>query len=95
MVDDMERSGFMPPIVEAGFTGYAHTPEQLRHEVAAAGLVLESLVALEGVSFALADLDARMDDPVERAFVLDTLRAVESVPELMGVGPHMLATARR
>lgn len=94
-IDEMERSGWMRPIVESGFTGYAHTPEQLRSEVTQAGLVVESIVALEGISFALADLNARMDDPAERTLVLDTLRAVESVPELLGIGPHLLATAQR
>ena len=95
IVDEIERSGTIAPATEAGFTGYAHTPEQLRNEVAASGLRLESVLTLEGVSFALADLDTRMDDPVERTLVLDTLRAVESVPDLMGLGPHLLATARR
>lgn len=95
MVDDLERTGLMPPVLEGGFCGYAHTPRQLRDEVAAAGLSLESLVALEGVAFALGDLDERMDDRTERALLLGTLRAVESVPDLLGLGPHLLATARK
>jgi hypothetical protein len=95
LVDEVERSGVLPPAHDSGFTGYTHTPQQLRDEVTAAGLTLESLVALEGVSFALADIDARMDDPVERALVLDTIRAVESVPDLLGLGPHLLASARQ
>jgi hypothetical protein len=85
----------MRPIIEGGFTGYAHTADQLRAEIAAAGLELESLVNLEGVAAALGDIDERMDDPVQRAFLLDTLRRVESEPDLLGTGPHLLATARR
>ena len=92
-VDEMERTGVMGPITEAGFTGYAHTPDQLRAEVGESGLALQSLVALEGVTFALGDIDERMDDPVQRALVLDTLRALESVPDLIGIGTHLLATA--
>jgi len=95
MVDDAERTGRMRPVHEAGFNGYAHTPEDFRDEMMASGLVLESLVSLESVAFALCDLDARLDDPSERALLLDVLRAVESVPSLLGVGPHMLATARK
>ena len=53
---------------------------------AAAGLELESVLAVEGIGFALADLDERMDDPAERALLMDVLRAVESVPELLGSG---------
>ena len=93
VVDEMERTGVMGPIAEAGFTGYAHTPDQLRAELEESGLVLRSVVPLEGVTFALGDIDERMDDPVQRALVLDTLRALESVPDLIGIGTHLLATA--
>jgi hypothetical protein len=50
------------------------------------------LVSVEGPAFLLGDLAERLDDPVARAVVLDTVRAVERVPELLGVGPHLLAT---
>jgi hypothetical protein len=36
-----------------------------------------------------------MADPVDRAVVLDAARAIERVPELLGIGPHLLATATR
>ena len=94
LIDEVERSGVMPPIHDASFTGYAHTPEQLRAEVEESGLEVASLVAVEGIAFALADLDDRMDDLVGRALVLDVLRAVESIPALLGLGPHLLVTAR-
>lgn len=92
-VDEMERTGVMGPITEGGFTGYAHTPDQLRAELEESGLALRSLVALEGVTFALGDIDERMNDPAQRALVLDTLRVLESVPDLIGIGSHLLATA--
>jgi SAM-dependent methyltransferase len=95
MIDEMERTGRMPPLHESSFTGYAHTPEELRDEVRRSGLVPESLVAIEGVAFALSDLDERMDDPHERTLLLDVLRAVESVPDLVGLGPHLLAIGRK
>jgi len=94
MVAEMERSGRLDPIVEGGFTGYTHRPDELRHEVEASGLQLVSVVALEGISFALHDLDDRLADPEERSHLLDTLRAVETIPELAGLGPHLLATGR-
>jgi SAM-dependent methyltransferase len=95
MVDEMEATGEMRPIHDSSFNGYAHTSDQLRDEVQESGLVLESCVALEGISFALSDLDQRLDDPDERQLLLDTLRAHESVTELLGLGPHLLATARK
>ena len=36
-----------------------------------------------------------MDDPADRAVVVDAARALERVPELLGLGPHLLATAVR
>jgi SAM-dependent methyltransferase len=96
-IDEMERTGWMRPLFHGSFTGYAHRPAQLRDEVATAGLELESLVNLEGVGATLgdADVDARLDDPHERESLLAILRSVESVPELLGTGPHLLAVARR
>lgn len=95
MVDELERSGVIAPVAEGGFNGYAHIPDELRSEVIDAGLELESLVSLEGVAFALGDLDERLADDTDRELVLDTLRAVEAVPDLLGIGPHLLASCRR
>jgi hypothetical protein len=36
-----------------------------------------------------------LDDPDQRQLVLDTLRRLDAVPELLGVGPHLLAVGRR
>src|SRR5262245_41880118 len=47
MVDDAQRTGVMRPVHEAGFNGYAHTPEEFGAEVHASGLVLDALVSLE------------------------------------------------
>jgi SAM-dependent methyltransferase len=94
IVDEAERTGWVRPAHGGGFTCATHTPAELRTEITDAGLRLDALVSLEGVGFALADIDARLDDPVQRALVLDTLRSVEAVPDLLGVGPHLFATAR-
>ena len=91
----VERTGWIPPLFYESFTGYAHRPGQLRAELRSAGLQLLDLVIVEGLAFALSDLDQRMADPVGREVVLDAARAIERVPELLGLGPHLLATARR
>lgn len=93
-IDEMERSGWMPPVQPGGFTGYAHRPEDLRAELVGAGLTVESLVSVESVAVGLGDLGDRLTDPDESALLFDTLRTLEAVPELLGVGPHLLATAR-
>jgi SAM-dependent methyltransferase len=94
LVARVESDGRLPPASPGAFSAYCHTPDQLRREVEAAGLVVEDLVGVEGVSFALADLAERLADPVDRQVVLDSARALERVPELLGLSPHLIATAR-
>ena len=50
---------------------------------------------MEGPAFILGDLDARMADPADRTAVLEVARAIERVPELVGFGPHLIATGIR
>jgi hypothetical protein len=75
--------------------GYTHRPGQLRAELAASGLRVTRLVSVEGPAFLLDDLAERLADPEGRRVVQETARALESVPELRGIGPRLLATARR
>jgi SAM-dependent methyltransferase len=95
LVPEAERTGWMPPLAADSFSAYCHRPGQLRAELGAAGLEVVDLVAVEGMAFVLSDLDERMEDPLARAVVLDAARALERVPELLGIGPHLLATAVR
>ncbi len=55
---------------------------------------MEDLVGVEGLAFALGDLGRRLDDPTDRQVVLDCARAIEGVPELLGLSPHLLVVAR-
>jgi SAM-dependent methyltransferase len=95
MVGEVERTGQLPPLGPGSFSGFCHRPVQLRAELRGAGLAVADLVSVEGPAFLLADLAERLDDPAARAVVLDAARAVERVPELLGIGSHLLATAIR
>lgn len=95
LVAEVERTGVLPPLAPASFFGYAHRPMQLRSEVRAAGLSLASLVCIEGAASLLADLEDRRNTVEDWNVVLETARATEAVPELLGIGPHLLATCRR
>lgn len=95
LVKDVERTGRLPPLFPGSFSGYCHRPGQLRREIRAAGLDVVDLVSVEGAAFALADLADRLDHPTRRQVVMDSAEAIERVPEMLGLGPHLLATARR
>jgi SAM-dependent methyltransferase len=93
-VDLAERSGRLLPLFEGSFAGHCHRPNQLRGEIRGAGLDCIDLVSVEGIAFALGDLDQRMADPAQREVVMSAARAIERVPELLGLGPHLVATAK-
>ena len=95
LIGPLERTGVMPPLMPGGFNGFAHRPRQLRAEFASAGLAVEDLVCVEGASFLLNDLDDRAADDRAWQVILDSARAHERVPELMGLGSHLLATGVR
>jgi SAM-dependent methyltransferase len=90
-----ERNGRLTPLSPGEFTGYTHRPGQLRAEITASGLLPIDLVSVEGPAFLLGDLGQRLASDQDRRVVLDTAAALERVPELIGIGPHLLATARR
>jgi hypothetical protein len=94
MLVPLERTGRIAPLYPGSFTGYAHRPAQFRAELLASGLQLTALVCVEGPAYLLSDLGDRLADPEGRRVVMDTARALERVPELLGIGPHLLATAR-
>ena len=95
LMDEMDRTGILPPLGEGAFTAFCHRPGELRDEMTEAGLEVTDLVSVEGPAFILGDLDARMADPVDRTMTLQAARAIERVPELIGFGPHLIATGIR
>lgn len=92
---DSERTGNLPPVVPDGFLGYTHRPNDLADEVAEAGLRLDDLVGVEGLPLSGDDMQQRVADPDAWDVVLDSARAIERVPELLGLSPHLVATATR
>jgi len=75
-------------------TAYFHRPEELAAECAAAGLVHEATLAVEGPGWLLPDLDARLTDDRRRPVLLAALAALEAEPALLGASAHLLAVAR-
>jgi SAM-dependent methyltransferase len=95
MVDRLEDTGVIEPLYPGSFCGFTHRPDELRDEATAAGLEVTDLVCVEGASFLLADLADRSADNRAWRIVLHAARAHERVPELLGIGSHLIVTARR
>ena len=95
LTGEVDRTGLLPPLAEGAFTAFCHRPGELREELGEAGLEVADLVSVEGPAFILGDLDARMADPADRSAVLEVARAIERIPELVGFGPHLIATGIR
>ncbi len=93
LLPEAERTGNLPPIEPDGFLGYTHRPGDLADEIAEAGLRLDDLVGVEGLPLSSDDMEGRVGDRTAWQVVLDAARAVERVPELLGLSPHMVATA--
>jgi SAM-dependent methyltransferase len=95
LVGVVERTGVLPPLPPGGFNGFTHRPRQLRAEFASADLDVADLVNVEGAAYLLNDLDDRAADERAWQVILDAARAHERVPELLGLGSHLLATGFR
>ncbi|MFL6120984.1 hypothetical protein [Actinophytocola sp.] len=72
-----------------------HRPDEIRAEVADAGLTLVDLLPVEGIAHWIPDLAARLSDPERRAVLLELLERTERDPEILGATAHLLVVARR
>jgi SAM-dependent methyltransferase len=95
VMDHVEDSGVLIPLKTGDFGAYSHRPQELSDEITAARFDVVDLVSVEGIAFALHDLEERLAKPAAREVLFDAARAIERVPELLGLGPHLLATARK
>lgn len=95
LLAESEATGYLPPVVPGGFLGFTHRPDDLADEVAEARLRLDDLVGVEGLPLPSDDLETRVGDATAWGVVLDAARAIERVPELLGLSPHMVATGTR
>jgi ubiquinone/menaquinone biosynthesis C-methylase UbiE len=75
-------------------TAYFHRPEELAVECAAAGLVHEATLAVEGPGWLFQDLGDRLADQTRQSVLLAALAALEAEPALLGVSAHLLVVAR-
>ncbi len=94
---DLETGVHLNPTDDPRYftTAYFHHADELVAEVEEAGFRGVEVLAVEGVAWAAADLEERLEDPAKREQVLNLLRRLEREPALMGASPHQLAVARK
>jgi SAM-dependent methyltransferase len=76
-------------------TAFFHHPDELRHEVTAAGFDVVNVYGIEGPAWMLPDFDERWNDPARREIVLQVARALELEPSVIGCSAHVLAVGRK
>lgn len=76
-------------------TAYFHHPAEIVSEFGEAGFDLEAVLAVEGPTSGIADLDAWLDDDDRTATLLRAIRRVESEPSLLGSSSHLFVIAHR
>ncbi len=81
--------------VEWFTTAYFHHPDGLAQEMREAGLIVESIFAVEGPGWILSDFAERWQDQHRRQQLLDAIARIEREPSMLGVSAHLLAVARR
>jgi hypothetical protein len=77
-------------MADGSFWADFHQPDELRTELADAGLDDIGLVAVEGFAWLLGDLEARMANPEP---LLRALRLTEAEPSMLGCSAHLIGIA--
>jgi hypothetical protein len=75
-------------------TAYFHVPDEARSEAERAGLRVEAVLGVEGITAWMPRLARSWDDPGRRDVILAAARAIESEASLLGLGPHLIVVAR-
>lgn len=76
-------------------TAYFHHPDEATEEAAEAGFEMEAVLGVEGIATWIPRLERWWSDPGRRQVIIDAARAIESEPTLLGLGPHLVAIARK
>lgn len=75
-------------------TAYFHRPDEAQREAESAGLEVEAVLGVEGITAWIPRLERSWADPEQRQVIVDTARVIESEPSLLGLGPHVIVVAR-
>jgi ubiquinone/menaquinone biosynthesis C-methylase UbiE len=92
MRHDLETGQHRNPTATPGYfmEAFFHHPDELRAEVAVAGLEIAGFYAVEGISYMMKDLTENYKVDSHREFLLEIIAKVEQEPSLIGASPHMM-----
>ena len=76
-------------------TAFFHHPDELRQEIADAGLSLIELLGMEGPCWLLQNFDEHWNDPARRQRLIEAADRLGAEPTMLGASAHLLAVARR
>lgn len=76
-------------------TAYFHQPEELKCEIAYAGLHHVATLPVEGIGCMVQNFEEHWQDAGRRERLLEALRWLEGEPSLRGATGHLLAIARK
>jgi len=76
-------------------TAFLHHPVELAAEVAQVGFQKVALLAIEGMSYLVKNLDGLWGDATLREFVLGLIGKLEQEPSLIGASPHVMCVAQK
>src|SRR3954463_5909859 len=92
-IEQIVATGVLPAREGGVFTtAFMHLPREFRAEIAAAGFENIQVVAVEGPGYLVANFTDRWNDPVRREALIRAARLVETDPELLALGGHLLTS---
>jgi ubiquinone/menaquinone biosynthesis C-methylase UbiE len=74
---------------------FFHHPDELQAEVVGAEFKLQALLAVEGISYMMRDLDRNWAVESHREFLLELIAKTEQEPTLIGASPHLMCVAMK
>jgi ubiquinone/menaquinone biosynthesis C-methylase UbiE len=76
-------------------SAFFHHPDEIMAEVKESGMILEKLLAVEGLGGLLSGFEELWQDKRRRDRLLRFIRVIEEEPSLLGVSSHIIAVAKK